>query len=145
MRYARDQTEAEDMTQEGFIRLFKNLHTYKHKGSFEGWVRRVFVNTAIKYYHKVNKHNGHMQVEDAHTEHVDATAIARLSEEELLEIIRSLPDGYRTVFNLYAIEGYSHKEIADLLDINESTSRSQLVKARKQLQNQVSHLQKVLL
>jgi RNA polymerase sigma factor (sigma-70 family) len=144
-RYAADDAEAEDMMQEGFIRVFKNLHKYKGEGSFEGWVRRVFVNTAIKYYHRMQKHSGHVQIETAINAQLAPGALAQLSEQELLKLIQALPEGYRVVFNMYAIEGYSHKEISEVLGIGESTSRSQLVKARKLLQTQVSDLQKVSL
>ena len=143
MRYATDQSEAEDMLQEGFVRLYSNLNKFQHKGSFEGWVRRIFVNTAIKYYHKVRKHNGYSQLEHVDAVQKGADALSTLSEAELLRLIRDLPDGYRIVFNMYAIEGYSHKEISELLNIQESTSRSQLVKARKLLQTQVNSLQKI--
>lgn len=145
MRYASDQTEAEDMLQEGFIRVYKNLHKYKGEGAFEGWVRRVFVNTAIKYYHRVQKHTGHAPIDSAGNAEMAPGALSQLSEQELLKLIQALPEGYRVVFNMYAIEGYSHKEISDVLGIGESTSRSQLVKARKLLQTQVIDLQKVSL
>ncbi|MDX1477204.1 MAG: sigma-70 family RNA polymerase sigma factor [Saprospiraceae bacterium] len=144
-RYAKDQTEAQDMLQEGFVRLFGNLEKFEGKGSFEGWARRIFVNTAIKYYHRVRKHNGHDELGHAEAQKIDPDALSSLHEQELLGLVQELPEGYRAVFNLYAIEGYSHKEIADLLEIQESTSRSQLVKARKLLQMKIHNLQIVLL
>jgi len=145
LRYACDQVEAQDMLQEGFIRLFGNLDSFKGKGSFEGWARRIFVHTAIKYYHRMRKHNGNVAIDHAYSHKVDATALSELGERELLRLVQSLPDGYRTVFNMYAIEGFSHKEIAEKLGIKESTSRSQLVKARNMLQTQVADLQKILI
>lgn len=145
LRYAHDEVEAQDMLQEGFIRLFGNLDSFKGMGSFEGWTRRIFVHTAIKYYHKMRKHNGNVAIENAYAHEVSATVIGELGERELLDLVQSLPDGYRVVFNMYAIEGYSHKEIGEALGIKESTSRSQLVKARKMLQNQVADLQKILI
>lgn len=145
-RYAVDEHEAQDMTQEGFIRLFGNLDKFRNTGSFEGWVRRIFVNTAIKYYHHERHHNGVAAMDVVTAFENDEPGILNaLSERELLGLLSELPDGYRVVFNLYAIEGYSHAEIAELLHIQESTSRSQLVKARKMLQIKVNELQRVML
>jgi len=145
-RYAADDNEAEDMVQEGFIRLFNNLDKFKNTGPFEGWVRRIFVNTAIKYYHRQRQHNGVVTMEVASSfENTDPEILDTLSASELLALLSDLPDGYRVVFNLYAIEGYSHAEIATLMGIQESTSRSQLVKARKMLQTKVIEQQRVLL
>ena len=145
MRYATDKTEAQDMMQEGFVRLFNNLDKFQHRGSFEGWVRRIFVNTAIKYYHRVRKHNGYAELGQVEHQKVDPDALSAMSEKELLQMVQELPEGYRMVFNLYAIEGYSHKEIAEMLECQESTSRSQLVKARKLLQTKIHNLQIVQL
>jgi len=145
-RYAADDNEAEDMVQEGFIRLFNNLDKFRNTGPFEGWVRRIFVNTAIKYYHHEKQHNNVQTMEIATAfENDDPGILNALSARELLGLLSDLPDGYRVVFNLYAIEGYSHAEIAKLLGIQESTSRSQLVKARKMHQTKVIELQRVLL
>ncbi len=145
-RYAIDDNEAHDMVQEGFIRLFGNLEKFRNTGPFEGWVRRIFVNTAIKYYHKERHHNTLAAMELATAfENEEPGIINALSEQELLGLLAELPDGYRVVFNLYAIEGYNHAEIAALLEIQESTSRSQLVKARKLLQTKVNDLQRVIL
>jgi RNA polymerase sigma-70 factor (ECF subfamily) len=145
-RYAVDDQEAQDMLQEGFIRLFGNLDKFKNTGSFEGWVRRIFINSSIKYYHRERHHNTVSDVElVSGFEFAEAGALDRMSEQELLHLLSELPDGYRVVFNLYAIEGYSHAEIATMLNIQESTSRSQLMKARKMLQLKVSAFQRVLL
>lgn len=143
LRYAVDESEAQDMLQEGFIRLYKNLHSFQGKGSFEGWVRRIFVHTAIKYYHKMRKHNNSQSLEVVHENSVAPDALASMSEQEILNLVNRLPDGYRVVFNMYAIEGFSHKEIAEALNIHEGTSRSQLVKARKLLQSQIMNLQTI--
>ena len=143
LRYASSDEEAQDMLQEGFVRLFSNLGSFKGNGSFEGWVRRIFVNTAIKYYHKMRKHNSTDSVETVKSHSVDPTVINSLSEKEILKLVRELPEGYRVVFNMYAIEGYSHKEIGELLGIEESTSRSQLVKARRLLKIKVTDLQRI--
>lgn len=138
-------TESEDMLQEGFVRLFANLDKFRNTGPFEGWVHRIFVNSAIKYYRRTRKHNGAYEIDKASlSEAIEPDAIESLSENELLNLLSGLPRGYRLVFNLYAIEGYSHREIAELLEIEESTSRSQLLKARKLLQLKVHEIQKVI-
>ena len=143
-RYAKSNEEAEDFLQEGFIRMFKYLESYKGKGSFDGWIRRIFVNTAIRHYHRQKKHHQIVEVNNAFNEKAPADAISQLSEKEMLLLIENLPDGYRMVFNMYAIEGFSHKEISTTLQIQESTSRSQLVKARKWLQNKIQQHLKVV-
>jgi RNA polymerase sigma-70 factor (ECF subfamily) len=143
LRYANDHMEAEDMLQDGFIRVFNNIHQFKFEGSFEGWIRRVIVNCALK---QLQKRKINFTDIDEHTAQMPTTesyAPASLGEEELLKLINSLPTGYRIVFNLNVIEGYSHEEIAEMMGIQASTSRSQLVKARKMLQNQIMQLQKI--
>lgn len=142
-RYARHEMEAEDLLQDTFIKVFSNIEKFKQKGSFEGWIRRIAVNTSIKNYQKHSFQKERIGLEDYEDETVDPEAISNLSEEELLTLISELPDGYRVVFNLYAIEGFSHKEIAEQLNIGESTSRSQLVKARKLLQSRILDMQKI--
>ncbi|NND31230.1 MAG: sigma-70 family RNA polymerase sigma factor [Saprospiraceae bacterium] len=138
LRYARNRADAEDILQDGFVRLFQNIKQYKGKGSFEGWIRRIFVNASLKKY-QAKKWNMEQSGLDYHqNEAVDATVISSLSEKEIIEQIRQLPEGYRVVFNMYVIEGYSHKEISETLGINEATSRTQLLKARKHLQNKIT-------
>ncbi len=144
IRYARHHMEAEDIVQESFIKVFDNIAKFESKGSFEGWIRRIVVNTALKKHNKKSFQNEQIGVEAHHDSSLEPSAYSELSVAELMEIISKLPDGYRIVFNLYAIEGYSHKEIADLLGIQESTSRSQLVKARKMLQELVVNTQKMI-
>lgn len=144
-RYAKDKLEAEDMLQDGFIKVFDNIGKFKHEGSLEGWVRRIMVNTALNKI-RTNK----MKFEDigeTGTQLVDGDAniIDRLSEEAILEIISRLPNGYKYVFNMFAIEGFSHKEIAEQLGIEEASSRSQYAKARKYLQNQIIQLEQIKL
>lgn len=144
LRYATDATEAEDMLQEAFIRIFSYIHQFKFEGSFEGWIRRIVVNTALKLLQK--KRISFSEINDeqqANTPKVEPYAYTNLGEEDLMKLINALPEGYRIVFNLNVIEGYSHEEIAKMLDIQPSTSRSQLVKARKLLQNQILELQKI--
>lgn len=142
-RYTRHRLEAEDILQDAFIKVFDKIHTFKMEGSFEGWIRRIAVNIALKNYQKKSFQNEQIGLESYQEESADPTVFAHLGEEELLKLIEELPQGYRVVFNLYAIEGYSHKEISETLDIGESTSRSQLMKARKMLQGKVVQLQKV--
>lgn len=142
-RYARHELEAEDLLQDAFIKVYKNLDRFQHKGSFEGWIRRIVVNTAIKNYQKKSFKNELMGSEYFPDTPIDPSVMSRLSADELLALVEGLPEGYRMVFNLYAIEGYSHKEISEMLHIQESTSRSQLVKARKMLQQQVIKLHRI--
>lgn len=139
-RYARHHLEAEDLLQDAFIKVFNNLKKFEGKGSFEGWIRRIVVNTALKNYNRSSFQKETIGLPEYHDKPVNPEAISNLTEEELLKEIAELPDGYRIVFNLYVIEGFSHKEIADQLKIGESTSRSQLVKARKMLQERLAHL-----
>jgi RNA polymerase sigma factor (sigma-70 family) len=125
--------------------FFRKLHTFKHKGSFEGWIRRIMVHTAIKYFKKSSNKNEFSTLDEVKERKVESKAIGNISEAELLKLINSMPEGYRAVFNLYVIEGYKHNEIAEMLEIKESTSRSQLLKARKFLQEALKHLQLILI
>ncbi len=143
LRYAHDAMEAEDMMQDGFIRVFSYLHQYKFEGSFEGWVRRIIVNSALKHLQKKRLNFTEVTDNSETSPRLEPYAYSNLGEEELMKLINQLPDGYRVVFNLNVIEGYSHEEIAKILEIQPSTSRSQLVKARKMLQNQILNLQKI--
>lgn len=143
-RYTRHRMEAEDVLQDAFIKVFDNIAQFKFNGSFEAWVRRIVVNTALKNYQRKSFREEQLgldpEVIDLPTE---PSIFAHLHEEELLNLIAQLPDGYRIVFNLYAIEGYSHREIAEILGIEVGTSRSQLLKARKWLQDKVLSMQKI--
>lgn len=135
LRFAGNPMEAEDLLQEGFIRVFENLSCFRREGSFEGWVRRTFVTTAINHYKKQLKFRNEVALEDDLPVHAQQTdPLSRLSVHELMEMIRCLPLGYRTVFVLFAIEGYSHREISSMLGISENTSKSQLSRARMSLQ-----------
>ncbi len=137
LRYSSTAFEAEDIFQDGFIKVFTNLKNYKNQGgSFDGWVRRIIVNTAIDTYKKNRTQKEQVSYENVTEEEIGPVEIEdTLEEEELLAALAKLPDGYRMVFNLYAVEGFSHKEISNLLEITESTSKSQLFKARKQIQH----------
>ncbi|MBT8232674.1 MAG: RNA polymerase sigma factor [Saprospiraceae bacterium] len=139
-RFARDKSEAEDMLQEGFVRVFDKLDLFSGEGSLESWMRRVMINNALKYKQKYVTRFNYSEIENYHVHDPSPSIIDELSEGEILDVITTLPDGYRTVFNLYVIEGYSHKEIADLLNIGESTSRSQLVKARTLLRDKLTKI-----
>lgn len=143
IRYARHRQEAEDIFQDGFIKVFKNLHHFEYTGSLEGWIRRIMVNTALKHNLKKSVANEQIGLESVTEETGLPEVFSILSEEELIRLISGLPDGYRTIFNLYAIEGYSHKEISEMMGIEESTSRSQLVKARRMLQEKVIKMHKI--
>ncbi len=143
LRYCRTQAEAEDALQETFIRIFDKLKLYDFKGSFEGWLRRLCVNVALKTYQRKRFSYEQSGLEAMPETPADPTAYARLGEQELLKLVAALPDGYRLVFNLYAIEGYSHKEIAEQLGMQEASSRSQLLKARKMLQKQIESRQRI--
>jgi RNA polymerase sigma factor (sigma-70 family) len=134
LRFARHELEAEDLMQEGFIRVFEKLPGFRMEGSLEGWVRRIMVHTSINQYRRKSFKQEKFGLERMPEEPVEADALDRLGTEELLGMVSTLPDGYRMVFNLYAVEGYDHAEIADLLGCGESTSRSQLAKARRLLQ-----------
>jgi len=134
MRYARNGDEAADMLQEGFIRVFDKIGTFEESGSLEGWVRKVITNVALRHYQRNAKlyvvADADWTESDSHSSCLDQDH----SVEAMLSMIQRLPDGYRMVFNLYAIEGYSHEEIAAMLEISVGTSKSQLSRARQALQ-----------
>ncbi len=140
LRYSRHRLEAEDILQDAFVKVFTHLHEFENFGSFEGWVRKIIVNTAIRNNQKKSFIQEEIGLEHVKEESVGPEVFSTLSEEELIKLISALPEGYKMVFNLFAIEGYSHKEIGELLNIEESTSRSQLMKARRMLQEKVNEL-----
>ena len=139
LRYAGDREDARDILHDGFITLFEKLGGYKGEGSFEGWARRIFVNTALMSMRKgdVLKYSEGLEGGEAIKVTVNPTAIGQLEAETLMKLISQMPAGFRTVFNMYAIEGYSHQEIAKALDITEGGSRSQLSRARLWLQEKL--------
>jgi RNA polymerase sigma factor (sigma-70 family) len=140
MRYARDRMEAEDILQTGYIKVFQKVGEFKGEGSFEGWIRRVMVNTAIESYRKNQRSLNIVQIDEAVEQLGGADSFQDFSGmgmQDLLKLIQKLADGYRVVFNMYVIEGYSHKEIAETLGITESTSKSQLSRARAILQQEI--------
>ena len=139
LRYTKNQMDAEDTLQEGFVKLYNNLHRFRGEGSFDGWVRRIFVNTAIEHIRKKNLNitNGEgleNSIADKHKSPLD-----NLYEKDIIKTSMKLSEGYRTVFNLYAVEGFSHKEIANHLGITESTSKSQFSRAKAILRNVITN------
>ena len=144
IRYTGDRTVAEDILQEGFITLFSKLGSYKGDGSFEGWARRIFVTAALMYLRKKDALKMSDDLEAARGLKAEtASQVENIGYKELMALVMSLPTGFRTIFNMYAIEGYSHKEIADILGISEVTSRSQFSRARAMLQRKIKERENV--
>lgn len=137
LRFSNNEHDAQDILQEGFIKAFDYIHQFKFEGSFEGWLRRVFISIATRQVNKRKLNFKDIDVADSTEAAINPTIISRLSENEIHALIRSLPDGYRLVFNLSVIDGYSHEEIGTMLGIQASTSRTQLLKARKALQQMI--------
>jgi RNA polymerase sigma-70 factor (ECF subfamily) len=134
-RFAHNREDAEDMLQEGFIKVFSQIHTFQNKGAFEGWIRRIIVHTCINNLKKNKRFNESVDILHASSIQVREESVPSIVQaKQIVDCIRILPIGYRTVLNLYAIEGYSHKEISDMLDIEESTSRSQYTRAKQMLE-----------
>ncbi|MCL7754088.1 sigma-70 family RNA polymerase sigma factor [Polaribacter sp. Z022] len=141
-QYVKDMHHAEDLLLSGFLKVFTNLHKFKHEGSFEGWIRRIMVNTCISYLRKknlVDLSDEDFVFNDSATESLENTTV-----EDIQKLIDKLPEGYKMVFNLFAIEGYKHSEIAEQLGISVSTSKSQLFKARKILQENYYKMNKTI-
>jgi RNA polymerase sigma factor (sigma-70 family) len=149
MRYCKNRIDAEDVMQDGFIKVFSQIHKFRREGSFEGWIKRIMINSAIDNYQSNLKHAFHEEVDTIAqstdlAEHLgeddDLPDELNIQHQKLMEMIQELPDGYRVVFNLYAIENLNHKEIAALLGISENTSKTQLLKARKALRKKIEAL-----
>ncbi|MBC8034074.1 MAG: RNA polymerase sigma factor [Chitinophagaceae bacterium] len=135
-RFAHNREDAEDMLQEGFIKVFLQIHTFRNQGAFEGWIRRIIVHTCINSLKKNKRFIESVDLIHANSMQVREDAIPSIVQaKQLVECIRLLPIGYRTVLNLYAIEGYSHREIGEMLDVEESTSRSQYTRAKQMLED----------
>jgi RNA polymerase sigma factor (sigma-70 family) len=135
-RYGHSREDAEDMLQEGFIKVFLQIHTFENRGAFEGWIRRIVVHTCINILKKNKKFNESVDIIHATGVQIREESVpAIVQAKQVIECIRVLPIGYRTVLNLYAIEGFSHREIATMLDIEESTSRSQYTRAKAMLED----------
>ncbi|HIX86036.1 MAG TPA: sigma-70 family RNA polymerase sigma factor [Candidatus Parabacteroides intestinigallinarum] len=141
LRYVDDRETARDLLQDGFVKVFTGLDSYAGSGSFEGWMRRIFVNCALEYLRRSDVLREATDLENtAELIHPDSSAISDLSAAELMRLVSELPTGFRTVFNMFAIEGYSHKEIGEMLGITESTSRSQYTRAKQLLQRRINAL-----
>ncbi len=143
LRYAANAEAAEDILQEGFVKVFGKLESYRGDGSFEGWVRRIFVNTAIEHFRRKTYLQPLTEKEEDTFEGKYLTALDNMAEKDIVQLVQQLSPGYRTVFNMYVIEGYSHKQISELLGISEGTSKSQLSRAKQILQSLVQkHIEK---
>ena len=141
LRYAKNPTDAEDILQEGFIKIFKYLPDFRGEGSLEGWMRRIMVTTALNFYKRKNLLNKEVDPEDVKISiGSDYDALSLMTREEILKLVQELPTGYRTVFNLNTIEGYSHKEIGKMMNISVNTSKSQLSRAKSTLKNKIQEL-----
>ncbi len=140
LRYSKEKTDAEDILQESFIRIFQNIESFDNIGSFEGWLKKIVVNVSINYYRKKVKSIIEFTDEEKFENAVDTNVFSELTSKEILQLVQSLPEGYRIIFNLFAIEGYKHNEIAEMLQITESTSKTQFMKAKKALINKVFKL-----
>ncbi|MEP7228639.1 MAG: RNA polymerase sigma factor [Ginsengibacter sp.] len=130
LRYSGNTEDANDLLQEGFIKIFKNLTKFRGEGSFEGWMRRIFVNTSIEHFRKKVKLHNVTEVQENTIEDYDLTILDTLAEKDIISLVNELSPGYKSVFNMHVVEGYSHKEIADILGITEGTSKSQLARAK---------------
>ncbi|MBS1655938.1 MAG: RNA polymerase sigma factor [Bacteroidetes bacterium] len=137
LRYSGNTEEAEDILQEGFVKVFKKISSFRSEGSFEGWLRRIFVNTAIEHFRRKQYLQPVTEKEENTIEGKYLSVLDGLAEKDIMALIRQLSPGYRTVFNMYVVEGYTHKEIGDMLGISEGTSKSQLSRAKVILQDMV--------
>jgi RNA polymerase sigma factor (sigma-70 family) len=138
MRYAKTRDEAEDVLQEGFIKIFDNIKSLEKASSLEPWMKRIMINTAINSYHKNLKHYykqdiDEVQIEEALDDDTDSEYLPHINPEKVLKAVQELPEGYRMVLNMYVFDGFSHKEIAEEMGVSVSTSKTQLLKARKKL------------
>jgi len=139
LRYSGNAVDAQDLLQEGFIKVFKNLSKFRGDGSFEGWMRRIFLNTSIEHYRKKVNMLSVTETQEVTIEDKEWNVLDNLAEKDIISMIHELSPGYRVVFNMHVIEGYSHKEIADILGINEGTSKSQLARAKGVLKKMVEN------
>lgn len=142
LRYSSSQMDAEDILQDGFVKIYNKLVDFKMEGSLEGWIRRIMVNTALDSIRKNKKHSMDANIDDVGYK-ISNFEIASdaIEAEDLMKMVHSMPDGYRVVFNLFAIEGYTHKEIGDLMNISENTSKSQYSRARAYLRTLLEKLE----
>lgn len=145
MRYATDRAEAEDILQDSFLKIYFSIEDFSGTGSFAGWLRKVAVNTAITHYHKNLKHRYHIEIEEYVSVETGTSSFEEdlFSSDELYKVLNELPAGYRMVFNLYAVEGYKHKEIAEMLGIDTNTSKSQYSRAKAVLRDKLDKLRTI--
>jgi len=141
-RYVADKSEAEDILQESFLKILKNVKEYSGKGHFENWMKKIVVNTAITHFHREKKHYYHEEIDNIpeNETQLDISPDVKIETEELYQLLTTMPVGYKMIFNLYAIEGYKHKEIAEQLHIEESTSKSQYLRAKNWLIKEMKKL-----
>ncbi len=137
LRYSKNTDDAQDLLQEGFIKVYKNLDKFRREGSFEGWIRRIFVNTSIEHFRRSIKTQLLTEIQEITIEDKEWNALDDLAEKDIITMVQELSPGYRQVFNMYVIEGYTHKDIGELLGISEGTSKSQLARAKAILQKMV--------
>jgi len=145
IRYSGRRDEAEDILQDGLIKIYFNIKDFAGKGSFINWMKKIMVNTAITHYHRNLKHQYHQDIEDIREMDIEGASLsgAEFTRDELFNVIKELPHGYRMVFNLYAVEGYKHKEIAEMLEIDVNTSKSQYSRAKGLIRKKLGSLKKI--
>lgn len=143
LRYCKNKDTARDLLHDGFLKIYTRLDSFEGKGSFEGWMRRIMVNTALEYLRKQVDEGHSIDIEEAYSlTNGDYGVLERMQAEELIKLIQKLPDGYRMAFNLFVVEGYSHKEIAEALNITESSSRVYVTRAKQLLQVMIASVNK---
>lgn len=145
LRYANSKDDAADILQDGFLKVFSKIEQFSNEGSFEGWIRRVMVNTAITHYYQNKKYNEQQNIEEINETEIETFDYkdSEFSTEELTNVIQTLPNTYRVVFNMFAIEGFKHKEISETLGIDVSTIKTQYHRAKKMLQEKLNELSKI--
>jgi len=141
LRYAGNRDQAQDLLNEGFMKVFTNIHKYQPKHSLESWIRRIMINNAIDNYRKNKKHRNQQDIDLVYNYSENETITSKLSADEIMKLVQKLPPAYRTVFNLYAIEGFTHREVGEKLGVSEGTSKSNLSKARAKLQKMILELE----
>jgi RNA polymerase sigma factor (sigma-70 family) len=145
IRYSGRRDEAEDILQDGLIKIYFNIKDFAGKGSFINWMKKIMVNTAITHYHRNLKHHYHQDIEEIREMDIEGASLtgAEFTRDELFSVIKKLPHGYRLVFNLYAVEGFKHKEIAEMLEIDVNTSKSQYSRAKGLIRKKLGSLKKI--
>ena len=143
-RYVKSLENAEEVLMLGFCKVFTKIQSYTGKGNFEGWIRRIMVNESLMFIRKKYRFDEHVDIQDIPLQISQATVLDELAAQDIIDMMNELPTGYRTVFNLYVIEGYKHKEIAEMLGISINTSKSQLLLAKKKLRSMIEDRQKLI-